>query len=258
MTCWPRSPGWICHFSTLRSYFSFPFSTLFSLKGVHYAYPIQKEWGSYGSTFLKAKNLYKLFWIILGENLPLCLINVLILSFIYIIWTHEYLFYTLDHTQYYFIDFIAQIVWALANVSSFSCLLCFFDITPLIHIDLCCFWFLSTLLFLSLQAAPSSSCILLPHPTTVHSCCCCCYVASVVSDSVWPHRQQPTRLPLSPGFSRQEQWSGLPFPSPMYESEKWKWSRSVVSWLFATPWTAAYQAPPSMGFSRQEYWSGVP
>ena len=26
----------------------------------------------------------------------------------------------------------------------------------------------------------------------------------------------------------------------------------------ATPWTAAYQAPPSMGFSRQEYWSGFP
>ena len=28
--------------------------------------------------------------------------------------------------------------------------------------------------------------------------------------------------------------------------------------LFATPQTAAYQAPLSMGFSRQEYWSGVP
>ena len=28
--------------------------------------------------------------------------------------------------------------------------------------------------------------------------------------------------------------------------------------LLATPWTAAYQAPPSMGFSRQDYWSGVP
>ena len=28
--------------------------------------------------------------------------------------------------------------------------------------------------------------------------------------------------------------------------------------LLATPWTAAFQAPPSMGFSRQEYWSGVP
>ena len=26
----------------------------------------------------------------------------------------------------------------------------------------------------------------------------------------------------------------------------------------ATPWTAAFQAPPSMGFSRQEHWSGVP
>ena len=25
----------------------------------------------------------------------------------------------------------------------------------------------------------------------------------------------------------------------------------------ATPWTAAYQAPPSVGVSRQEYWSGM-
>ena len=63
--------------------------------------------------------------------------------------------------------------------------------------------------------------------------------------------------PLSPGFSRQEHWSGLPFPSPVHESEKWKWSRSVVS-DSVTSWTAAYQVPPSMGFSRQEYWSGVP
>ena len=31
------------------------------------------------------------------------------------------------------------------------------------------------------------------------------------------------------GFSRQEHWSGLPFPSPTHESEKWKRSRSVVS-----------------------------
>ena len=33
---------------------------------------------------------------------------------------------------------------------------------------------------------------------------------------------------LSLGFSRQEHWSGLPFPSPMHESEKWKWSHSAV------------------------------
>ena len=37
------------------------------------------------------------------------------------------------------------------------------------------------------------------------------------------------QAPPSLGFSRQEYWSGLPFPSPMHESEKWKWSRSVVT-----------------------------
>ena len=58
------------------------------------------------------------------------------------------------------------------------------------------------------------------------------------------------------GFSRQEHWSGLPFPSPVHESGKWKWSCSFVS-ISATPWTAAYQASPSMGFSRQKYWSGM-
>ena len=68
------------------------------------------------------------------------------------------------------------------------------------------------------------------------------------------------QAPLSLGFSRQEHWSELPFPSPMHESEKWKVKVKSLSRvrLFATPWTAAHQAPPSMGFSRQEYWSGVP
>ena len=37
------------------------------------------------------------------------------------------------------------------------------------------------------------------------------------------------QAPPSLGFSRQEHWSGLPFPSPMHESEKRKWSCSVVS-----------------------------
>ena len=37
------------------------------------------------------------------------------------------------------------------------------------------------------------------------------------------------QAPPSLGFSRQEHWSGLPFPSPVHESEKWKWSHSVVS-----------------------------
>ena len=37
------------------------------------------------------------------------------------------------------------------------------------------------------------------------------------------------QAPPSLGLSRQEHWSGLPFPSPIHESEKWKGSRSVVS-----------------------------
>ena len=37
------------------------------------------------------------------------------------------------------------------------------------------------------------------------------------------------QAPPSLGFSRQGHWSGLPFPSPVHESEKWKWSCSVVS-----------------------------
>ena len=37
------------------------------------------------------------------------------------------------------------------------------------------------------------------------------------------------KAPLSLGFSRQEHWSGLPFPSPKLDSEKWKWSHLILS-----------------------------
>ena len=63
------------------------------------------------------------------------------------------------------------------------------------------------------------------------------------------------QAPPSLGFSRQEHWSGVPFPSPMHESES-EVAQSCPT--LSTPWNAAHQAPPSMGFSRQEYWSGVP
>ena len=46
---------------------------------------------------------------------------------------------------------------------------------------------------------------------------------------VWLCATPETAAHPSLGFSRQEHWSGLPFPSPMHESEKWKWSRSVMS-----------------------------
>ena len=56
--------------------------------------------------------------------------------------------------------------------------------------------------------------------------------------------------------ARTLEWVAISF------SNAWKWKVKVKSFsrvrLFATPWTAAYQAPPPMGVSRQEYWSGSP
>ena len=58
-----------------------------------------------------------------------------------------------------------------------------------------------------------------------------------------------------PGFSRQEYWSGMPFPSPMHACML---SHCSCIRLCATLWTAAHQTPPSTRFSRQEYWIGLP
>ena len=56
--------------------------------------------------------------------------------------------------------------------------------------------------------------------------------------------------------ARTLEWVAISF------SNEWKGKVKVKSLsrvrLLATPWSAAYQAPPSVGFSRQEYWSGVP
>ena len=90
-------------------------------------------------------------------------------------------------------------------------------------------------------------------------------------------------------FSRQEYWSGLPFPFPedlpntgmepasllsleladglFTTSANWEAKEGFVNVnvkslsrvrLVVTPWTVAYEAPQPMGFSRQEYWSGLP
>ena len=72
-----------------------------------------------------------------------------------------------------------------------------------------------------------------------------------------PIDSSPRGSPV-PGILRARilEWVAISF------SNAWKWKVKVKSlsraWLLATPWTAAYQAPPSIGFSRQEYWSGVP
>ena len=66
--------------------------------------------------------------------------------------------------------------------------------------------------------------------------CCDCQVTSVMSDSVQPHRQQPTRLLCPRGFSRQEYWSGLPFPSPWLRLVKYNSTQfSAVAQSCPTP-----------------------
>ena len=56
--------------------------------------------------------------------------------------------------------------------------------------------------------------------------------------------------------ARTLEWVAIAFSNAW----KWKVKGKLLSrvWPSATPWTAAFQAPPSMGFSRQEHWSGVP
>ena len=72
-----------------------------------------------------------------------------------------------------------------------------------------------------------------------------------------PRDGSPPGSPV-PGIlqARTLEWLAISF------SNAWMWKVQVKSlsrvWLFATPGTAVYQAPPSMGFARQESWSGVP
>ena len=119
-----------------------------------------------------------------------------------------------------------------------------------------------------------------------------------MSDSVRPHRRQPTRLPRpwdSPGKntgvgghfllqcmkvkSQSEVSQSCPtIHDPMdcslpgssthgiFQAGVPEWGATAFSEMlyvshvqfFVTPWTAACQAPLSLGFPRQEYWSGLP
>ena len=76
-----------------------------------------------------------------------------------------------------------------------------------------------------------------------------------MSDSVRPHRRQPTRRPRPWDSPGKNTGVGCHF---LLQCMKVKVKSLSRVRLLATPWTAAHQAPPSMGFSRQEYWNGVP
>ena len=86
-----------------------------------------------------------------------------------------------------------------------------------------------------------------------------CYAKSLQSFPTLcdPIDGSPSGSPV-PGIlqARTLEWVAISFSN----AGKWKLKVKSLShiWLLATPWTAAYQAPPSIGFSRQEYWSGVP
>ena len=78
-----------------------------------------------------------------------------------------------------------------------------------------------------------------------------------MSDSVRPHRRQPTRLPHPWDSPGKNTGVGCHF---FLQCMKVK-SESEVAQSCPTlsdPWTATYQTPPSMAFSREEDWSGVP
>ena len=118
-------------------------------------------------------------------------------------------------------------------------------------------------------------------------CCCFSFIKSVqLFVTPWT---VVCLAPLSMEFSREEYWSGLPFPSPgLFPTQGLNLGllqcrqnlyhlnhQGITPTLFqcrgpmdrcacsvvadsATPWAIARQAPLSMGLSRQEYWSGLP
>ena len=67
----------------------------------------------------------------------------------------------------------------------------------------------------------------------------CCQIASVVSDCVTP-QTAAHQVPPSLGFSRQEHWSGLPFPSPIAMHESFNFANPhqlffIIYWMTAIP-----------------------
>ena len=78
-----------------------------------------------------------------------------------------------------------------------------------------------------------------------------------MSDSVQPHRWQPTRLP-HPGDSPGKN-TGVGCHFLLHCIKVKSESEVAQSCLtLSNPMDCSYQAPLSMGFSRQEYWSGLP
>ena len=99
-------------------------------------------------------------------------------------------------------------------------------------------------------------------PHSVHSpllcccCCCCCCIASVVSDSVRPHRWQPTRLPHPWDFPGKNTGVGCHF---LLQCMKVKSESEIAQScpIPRDPMDCSLPGSSVHGVFRQEYWSGV-
>ena len=87
-------------------------------------------------------------------------------------------------------------------------------------------------------------------------------IVSYYIDTIWEQRWFTIFFPQSLAHSRlsvkthwKNSWMFIGKIEWVLQGCEMNWLSCV--WLFATPWTVAYQAPPSMEFSRQEYWSGL-
>ena len=85
-------------------------------------------------------------------------------------------------------------------------------------------------------------------------CYCCCEVTSVVSNSVRPHRRQPTRLPCPWDSPGKNTGVGCHF---LLQCMKAKSENEVAQSCptLSNPMDCSLPGSPSMEFSRQEYWS---
>ena len=115
-----------------------------------------------------------------------------------------------------------KILWFFSLAAVFFHL----DLTPSPTMILCFYYLLNKFsLFKIIHVSPV---YLLWYILRLCCFCCCCYKSLQSCLTLCdPIDGSPPGSPVL-GFSRQEYWSGLPFPSPMHESEKSKWNRSVV------------------------------
>ena len=75
-----------------------------------------------------------------------------------------------------------------------------------------------------------------PPLTPQSVCVCMCVSHSVVSDSLWPYGLLFASLLCPWGFSRQEYWSGLPFPPPGSSQPRDQTQVSCIAGRFFTIW----------------------